>query len=108
MTAFAMREGLTLGRKVTQLISGTLAVAALLFGGLSALSKSVNAPAAHGHGVAAEKVTPTVSAAQHSAADVPETAATPWKPRRPRTWSPAQRTGMRLRTATTVTDASVL
>ncbi|ACO47525.1 hypothetical protein DEDE109153_16335 [Deinococcus deserti] len=77
VTAFAMREGLTLGRKVTQLISGTLAVAALLFGGLSALSTSVSAPAAHGHGAAAEEVTPNVSAAQHSAVDAPETAATP-------------------------------
>lgn len=77
VSAFAMREGLTLGRKVTQLISGTLAVAALLFGGLSVLSTSVSAPAAHGHGAATDEVSPNVPDAQHSATDAPETAVAP-------------------------------
>jgi len=74
VAAFAMREGLTLGRKVPQLIGGTFAVAALLFGGLSALSKTVGTASAHAHSTA-EEVTTSTPAAQPTTAVAPETAA---------------------------------
>ena len=43
VTAFALREGVRLGSKLPALLGGTLAVAALLFGGLSSVA---TAPAA--------------------------------------------------------------
>lgn len=58
--AFAVREGLPLGRKVTRLIGGTAGVALLLFGGLNALAQAVDTPSAHAHGAAEEVAPPSV------------------------------------------------
>ncbi|GGL79227.1 hypothetical protein GCM10010840_16350 [Deinococcus aerolatus] len=80
VAAFAVREKLTLGRKVIQLTAGTLSLAALLFGGLGALAKVVATPAGHAHGAATETVpTPadTVSLPQASSEGVPEETVAP-------------------------------
>ncbi|GGM21655.1 hypothetical protein [Deinococcus aerophilus] len=77
VAAFAVRERLTLGRKVIRLTAGTLGVAALLFGGLGALSKVVATPAGHAHGAEAGTVPTTHPSPQGAAEQATEETAAP-------------------------------
>lgn len=64
--AFLSREGVKLGPKLPALMGGTVAVAALLFGGLSTIGRAITVPgtAGHAHGSATSEPTPV---AGHSA-----------------------------------------
>ncbi|MCD0164041.1 hypothetical protein [Deinococcus sp. 12RED42] len=80
--AFLSREGVKLGPKLPALMGGTVAVAALLFGGLSSIGRAITVPgtAGHAHGSAAAEpaqatATSTPAAAIVSAAPATETTA---------------------------------
>ncbi|MGM9319439.1 hypothetical protein [Deinococcus aquaticus] len=84
VTAFALREQLTLGHKFLHLAAGTVGVAALLFGGLSAFSARLDTPTGHAHG-AQEQTTgsPAVTASPAPVVDAPSPVTPVATPERP-------------------------